>query len=268
MVALGRDVSRFREGDRVTPIFMQGWISGQPAPEVRNGQTLGFPLDGVLREYIALPAENALQAPAHLTDVQAAALPIAGLTAWATLFAGGVRSGSWVLVMGIGGVAIFALQFAKAAGARVAVLSSSDVKLARSRALGADATFNYRSEPDWAPLVRKATGGRGMDIIAETAGTLAQSLAALAFGDFVGVIGFTGGPSANLDVRQLIGSLIRVQGIATGPRSTFEEMNRAIVQHELKPVVDQVSPMEKASEAFALMQRGGHFGKIGISIAA
>lgn len=267
VVALGSEVSRFGEGDRVIPIYTQGWISGQPTPEMRAGRTLGFPLDGVLREYIAVPAEDAVHVPAHLTDLQAAALPIAGLTAWTTLDQGRLQPGHWVLAMGTGGVAIFALQFAKLAGARIAVISSSDEKLGRARSLGADATVNYRSNPEWMPLVRRVTAGRGADIIVETAGTLSQSLAAAAFGGFVGMIGFTGGPIAELDVRQVTGSLIRLQGIATGSRSSFEAMNRAIAQHELKPVVEHVFPLARVAEAFALMERGGHFGKIGISIA-
>ena len=214
----------------------QGWISGQPTPEMRARHTLGFPLDGVLREYIAVPAEDAVHAPGHLTNVQAAALPIAGVTAWTALTAGGAQPGNWVLAMGTGGVAIFALQFAKAAGARVAVISSSDEKLSRARSLGADATFNYRSDPDWAPLVREATGGRGVDIVVDTAGTLSQSLSALACGGFAAIIGFTGGPLANLDIRQVIGSIVRMQGIGAGPRTSLEVMNRAIVQHESEVV--------------------------------
>lgn len=268
VVALGADVSRFREGDRVMPTFTQGWVSGQPTPEARNGRTLGFPLDGVLREYVAVPAEDAVHAPPHLTDLQAAALPIAGLTAWTALEQGGVKPGAWVLAMGTGGVTIFALQFAKLAGARVAVISSSDDKLERARSLGADATVNYRTTPDWVPVVRQATGGRGVDIVVETAGTLSQSLAAVAFGGYVGIIGFTGGPSAKLDIRQVIGSLVRLEGIATGSRSGFEAMNRAVAQHKLEPVVEQSFPLASAAEALSVMEQGSHFGKIGIRIAA
>ena len=267
VVACGSEVSRFREGDRAMPTFTQGWIGGQPTPETRAKRTLGFPLDGVLREYIAVSAEDAVHVPNHLTDLQAAALPIAALTAWTTLAEGRLQPGQWVLAMGTGGVAIFALQFAKLAGARVAVISSSDEKLARARSLGADATFNYRTNPEWMPLVRQATAGRGADIIVETAGTLPQSLAAAAFGGFVGIIGFTGRPVGELDVRQVIGSLIQLKGISTGSRFSFEAMNRAIAQHELQPVVEHVFPLAKVAEAFALMERGGQFGKIGISIA-
>lgn len=267
VVARGSGVARFAEGDRVVPVYTQGWVDGRPTPEMRANRTLGVPLDGVLREYITVPAEDAVHAPLTLTDVEAAALPIAALTAWTTLTEASVKPGDWVLAMGTGGVALFALQFAKRAGAQVAVISSSDEKLERARALGADAVVNYRANPDWAPLVRQATGGRGADIVVETAGTLQRSLNAAAFGGFVGVIGFTGGYAAELDLRQVIGPMLRVQGIAVGSRSGFEAMNRAIDLHGIKPVIDQVFPLERTQDALALMQRGGHFGKIAIAIA-
>jgi len=267
VVALGPEVTRFKPGERVIPVYTQGWIDGRPTPEMRAGRTLGFPLDGVLRDYVAVPAEDAVHAPASLSDLGAATLPIAALTAWTTLQAGGLRPGQWVLAMGTGGVALFTLQFAKLAGARVAVISSSDEKLARAQALGADATVNYRDNPDWAPLIREATDGRGVDIVVETAGTLSNALKAVAFGGFVGVVGFAGGSLAELDVRQVIGPLIRLQGLAPGSRSSFEAMNRAIAQHGLTPVVDEVFPLERAADAFARLDSGTHFGKIGINFA-
>lgn len=267
VVEVAAGVTRFKPGDRVIPVYTQGWIDGRPTPEQRATRTLGVPLDGVLQEYIAVPAQDAVAAPAHLSTVEAATLPIAALTAWSTLQDGGIKTGDWVLVQGTGGVAIFALQFAKLAGARVVVLSSSDEKLERARALGADATISYRTTPEWAAPVRTATGGRGADIVVETAGhTLTQSLSAAAFGGFIGVIGFTGGYAAKLDVRQLLGPMIRVQGIAVGSRNRFEAMNRAIKVHGLKPVVDQVFPLAETREAFELIKRGGHFGKIGIAV--
>lgn len=266
VVAIGAGVTRFAVGDRAVPTYTQGWIGGLPTPEMRAGQTLGLPLDGVLRSYIAVPAEAAVHPPDHLSDMEAATLPIAALTAWTTLHEGHVQPGSWVLTMGTGGVALFALQFAKLAGARVVAISSSEEKLARARVLGADATINYRDNPDWTPLVRQATGGRGVDIVVETAGELSKSVGAAAFGGFVGVIGFTGGHTGPFDVRAMIGSLPRMQGIATGSRSGFEAMNRAVSQHGLKPVVEHVFPFEQTVDAFALLRSGGHFGKIGIRI--
>jgi NADPH:quinone reductase-like Zn-dependent oxidoreductase len=268
VVEAGPGVTRFKVGDRVVPTYTQGWIDGLPTPEQRVYRTLGVPLSGVLQDYIAVPAEDAVTPPAHLTDVEAATLPIAALTAWSTLQEGGVKPGDWVLVEGTGGVALFALQFAKLAGARVLLLSSSEEKLARARDLGADATINYREVPEWGTAAKAATGGRGADIVVETTGsTLPQALSAVAFGGFVGVIGFVGGYQAGMDIRQLIGPMVRVQGIAVGSRTRFEAMNRAIAAHGLRPVVDQVFPLERAADAFALMERGGHFGKIAISLA-
>lgn len=266
VVETGAAVTRFKVGDRVVPTYTQGWIDGLPTPEQRTGRTLGVPLSGVLQDYVAVPAEDAVATPAHLSDAEAATLPIAALTAWSTLQEGGVKPGDWVLVEGTGGVALFALQFAKLAGARVLVLSSSDEKLGRARELGADATINYRETPEWGAVAKAATGGRGIDIVVETVGSaLPQALAATAFGGFVGVIGFVGGYQTGLDIRQLIGPMVRVQGIAVGSRTRFEAMNRAIGAHGLRPVLDRVFPLEQTVDAFALMERGGHFGKIGIA---
>src|SRR5262245_41018804 len=262
VVEVGEDVTRFKVGDRVVPIYTQGWHDGMPTLELRTKRTLGVPLSGVLQEYIAVPAEDAVSLPAHLTDREAATLPIAAVTAWSTLQEGGIKAGDAVLVQGTGGVALFALQFAKLFGARVIALSSSDEKLARARQLGADAGINYRSTPDWSGPVKEATGGRGVDIVVETAGaTLDKSLASLAFGGFVGIVGFVASYNAQMTLRAIIGPMLRVQGIAIGSRARFESMNRAITLHNLKPVVDSVFPLEKAVDAFKHLEQGKHFGK-------
>jgi NADPH:quinone reductase-like Zn-dependent oxidoreductase len=266
IVEIGSKVTRFGVGERVLPIYTQGWIDGNPTPEQRSQRSLGTPLDGVLQDYIAVPAEDAVRAPVHLSDVEAATLPIAGLTAWSTLQDGGVKPGDWVLVEGTGGVAIFALQFAKLAGARVVAISSSDDKLRRVSEFGADATINYRSTPDWAPAVKAATGGRGADIVVETSGSLSKSFAAAAFNGFVGIVGFTAGYRAEVDIRHIILPILRIQGMAIGSRNRFEAMNRAIEMHALRPVIDRVFPLERAADAFALLESGGHLGKIGISL--
>ncbi|HWA12005.1 MAG TPA: NAD(P)-dependent alcohol dehydrogenase [Burkholderiales bacterium] len=267
VVEVGEDVKRFKAGDRVIPIYTQGWHDGLPTLELRTQRTLGAPLAGVLQEYIAVPAEDAVSVPAHLSDREAATLPIAALTAWSTLQEGGIKAGDSVLVQGTGGVALFALQFARLMGARVIVLSSSDEKLARAKQLGADAGINYRTTPEWAGPVKEATGGRGVDIVVETAGgTLDKSLAALAFGGFVGIVGFVGGYTAQIPLRAVIGPMVRIQGIAVGSRARFEAMNRAIERHKLKPVIDAVYPLEKAADAFRHMEQGRHFGKIVVDL--
>ena len=267
VVEVGEEVTRFKAGDRVSPIYTQGWHDGLPTLELRTKRTLGAPLSGVLQEYIAVPAEDAVSVPAHLSDGEAATLPIAALTAWSTLQEGGVKPGDTVLVQGTGGVSLFALQFAKLAGARVIALSSSDEKLARAKQLGADVGINYRTTPDWNVPVREATQGKGVDIIVETAGaTLDKSLASLAFGGFIGVVGFVAGYKAEIPIRALLGPMIRVQGIAVGSRARFEAMNRAIAQHKLKPVVDSTFPLDKAADAFRRMEQGKHFGKIVVNL--
>lgn len=268
VVEIGEEVSRFKVGDRAIPIYTQGWHDGYPTLELRTKRTLGAPLSGVLQEYIAVPAEDAVSVPAHLSDQEAATLPIAALTAWSTLQEGGIKAGDTVLVQGTGGVALFALQFAKLMGARVIALSSSDEKLARAKQLGADAGINYRTTPDWSGPVREATQGRGVDIVVETAGaTMDKSLASLAFGGFIGIVGFVAGYKAEIPLRAVIGPMVRIQGIAVGSRARFEAMNRAIALHELKPVVDSVFPLERAADAFRHMEQGKHFGKIVISVS-
>jgi NADPH:quinone reductase-like Zn-dependent oxidoreductase len=267
VVEIGEDVARFKVGDRVMPIYTQGWHDGLPTLELRTKRTLGAPLDGVLQEYIAVPAQDAVSVPPHLSDAEAATLPIAALTAWSTLQEGGLKPGDSVLVQGTGGVALFALQFAKLAGARVIALSSSDEKLGRARQLGADIGINYRTTPDWSAAVRDATQGKGVDIVVETAGaTLDKSLASLTFGGFVGIVGFVAGYKAEIPLRAVIGPMIRVQGIAVGSRARFEAMNRAIALHKLKPVVDSTFALDKAADAFRRMEQGRHFGKIVVSL--
>lgn len=267
VVAVGPEVTRFKVGERVMPLYTQGWYDGKPTLEMRTRRTLGAPLAGVLAEYVAVPAEDAVSVPAHLSDAEAATLPIAALTAWTTLQEGGIKPGDSVLVQGTGGVALFAVQFARLAGATVIILSSSDEKLQRAKQLGADIGINYRTTPKWEDAVKAATGGRGVDIVVETAGaSMAQSLACTAFGGFVGVVGFVAGYTAEIPLRALIGPLMRVQGIAVGSRTRFEAMNRAIERHGLKPVIDSRFPLADAAAAFTHMRDGKHFGKIVIDI--
>ncbi len=267
VVEIGEEVTRFKVGDRVAPVYTQGWHDGYPTPEQRTKRTLGAPLSGVLQEYVVVPAEEAVSVPSNLSDAETATLPIAALTAWSTLQEGGIKAGDTVLVQGTGGVALFALQFAKVMGARVVALSSSDEKLARAKQLGADIGINYRTTPDWGVAVKEATQGRGVDIVVETAGaTMDKSLAAVAFGGFIGIVGFVAGLKAEIPLRSVIGPMIRIQGIAVGSRTRFEAMNRAIALHKLKPVIDSTFPLAKAADAFRHLEQGKHFGKIVIGL--
>lgn len=267
IVAVGDGVTRFSVGDRVAPVYTQGWYQGLPTVEQRTRTTLGGPLDGVLQEYICVSEGDAVRAPDYLSDMEVATLPIAALTAWSTLSEGGINADSVVLVQGSGGVSLFALQFAKAAGAYVIATSSSDEKLERMGKMGADACINYRQTPDWALAVREATQGRGADIIVEVGGaTLPTSLAAAALGGFVGVVGFVAGDEANIRLRSLILPMIRIQGIAIGSRARFEEMNQYMTTHQIRPVIDRVYGFDQSSSAFRHLESGSHFGKIVIAL--
>lgn len=266
--AVGADVSRFKAGDRVVPAYIQGWRDGALTREQRAGGTLGGPLPGVLREYIVVPAEDAVHAPAHLDDREASTLPIAAVTAWSTLTQGGIAAGKTVLVQGSGGVALFAAQFARAAGARVLALSGSEAKAQVLRDHGADLVIDYRKTPQWSGAVLEATGGRGVDIVVETVGTtLDQSLAATGFGGFIGVVGFLGGFEVPLNVRNLIGPMVRMQGIVVGSRATLEAVIRLMEMHRIKPLVDSVFALGQSADAFRRLQAALHAGKIVIDVA-
>jgi len=269
VVAVGDGVTRVAVGDRVAGIFAQGWTAGEPALEKVRATTLGGPLDGMLSEYRALSQEGVVKVPDYLTDEEAATLPCAALTAWSALITHGqLKPGDTVLVQGTGGVSIFALQFAKAAGARVIITSGSDEKLERAKALGADEIINYRQAPDWDKAVREMTGGRGVDHIVEVGGvgTLAKSIRSVRFGGHISLIGVLSGRAGEIDIAPVLMQNIRVQGIIVGSREMFEAMNRALEQNQIRPVVDKIFALDETRQAFELMAQGGHFGKICIRI--
>ncbi len=263
----GPGVTRVRQGDRVCPIFAQKWLAGTPTrAELRS--TLGAPLDGALADYMLVSEEGVVVPPAHLTDPEAAALPCAALTAWSALVTlGALRAGQTVLVQGSGGVAIFALQFAKLGGARVIATSSAAAKRERLLELGADAVIDYRADERWGKTARKLSG-EGVDLVVELggAGTLAQSLAAVKPGGTVALIGVLAGHRAPVDILPLVMQGVRVQGIFVGHRESFEAMNTAIAEHELRPVIDRVFPFEEAREAFEYMADGAHLGKVCLTL--
>ncbi|WP_027714398.1 NAD(P)-dependent alcohol dehydrogenase [Desulfuromonas sp. TF] len=267
VVAVGPDVSRFQIGDRVAGTFFQNWSSGAISREA-TAKALGGSVDGMLAEYVVLPERGIIHTPRHLTFEEAATLPCAGVTAWSAVAESGrIRAGETVLLLGTGGVSLFALQFAKMHGAHVIVASSSDDKLKRARELGADTLINYRRTPDWDEEVLKATGGHGVDIVVEVGGggTLERSIKAVRVGGFIAVIGVVAG-GGQVDPRPIISRGIRLQGIYVGSRDQFEAMNRAISQAELRPFVGRTFSFEEAREGYDYLASGAHMGKIVINV--
>lgn len=267
VVALGSGVTQWKTGDRVCPIFTQGWIEG--ASTMRKNRTTlgGGDMDGVLREYGAFPESGLVRIPESLSYEEAATLPCAGVTAWHALVnSGNVKAGETVLTLGTGGVSIFALQFARMHGARVLATSSSDEKLAQAKALGAGELINYKGTPDWDKEVLRLTGKRGVDHVVEVggAGTLAKSLNAVRVGGHVALIGvLTSGGDFN--PASILMKGVRVQGIFVGSREMFEDMNRAIEASEMKPVIDKTFAFADVRAALQYMESGAHFGKIVIT---
>ncbi len=266
VVETGAGVTRFKPGDRVVASFFQRWPAG-PITAEAMASALGGPIDGLLTDHAVLEEDGLLAIPEHLSYEEAATLPCAALTAWHILVEmGRLKAGDTVLVLGTGGVSIFALQFAALQGARAIVTSSSDEKLARARDLGAWQTINYRSNPDWEQEVLALTKGRGVDLVAEVggAGTLERSIQAVRVGGSIGLVGvLTGG---TIDPTSVMRKSIRLQGIYVGSRAMFENMNRAIAAGGLKPVIDASFGFEEARAAYHRMQGAGHFGKIVITI--
>jgi NADPH:quinone reductase-like Zn-dependent oxidoreductase len=264
VVETGAGVTRVKVGDRVCPCFHQGWVAGAPDLE-RLTQTLGGPIDGTMADLMCLPEGGVVKAPAHLTHEEAATLPCAALTAWSAIVTyDSLGPGSRVLVQGTGGVALFAIQFAKLLGAHVAVISSSDAKLARAKALGADAAINYTTTPEWAKATREITGGRGYDHIVELGGekTLPQSLRCIRPGGTLSMIGVVSGGTATVPLGLVVTRHVRLQGITVGHRDGFEAMLRAFEQHRVKPVIDRTFAFEELKEAMAYLKSGAHFGKV------
>ncbi|QDQ28964.1 NAD(P)-dependent alcohol dehydrogenase [Chitinimonas arctica] len=267
VAVLGEGVSGLSLGDRVIPHFMPNWQGGGITPH--NVAALrGVNLPGSLAEYVAVPVASLVALPAHLDFVHGAALPIAATTAWNGVRSAQVRPGSVVVLLGTGGVSIFALQFAKAAGATVILASSSDEKLARARQLGADHLINYRAMPAWDEEVLELTEGRGADLVVETVGgaNFARSLNAATVGGTVFTVGFIGGTAASIDMLPIIVKALRIVGNNTGSVADLAEATRAIAAHRIVPVIDRVFGIAETSSAYAELSAGGrHFGKIAIA---
>jgi NADPH:quinone reductase-like Zn-dependent oxidoreductase len=270
IAAIGQGVTRVAVGDRVAGIFFQHWLDGDPAPDKFKG-ALGGDIDGTLAQQILLHEDGVVKIPDHLSFEEAATLPCAGVTAWnAVITAGRVKSGDTVLIQGTGGVSCFALQFAKGLGARVLGTSSSAGKLHRAAKLGLDAGHNYREDPEWARWAVSQTGGGGVDLTIEVggAGTLQQSMAATRTGGVIAQIGVLSGREQSLTITPILHKMLDIRGIYVGSRQHFLEMNRAIAQTGLHPVVDRVFSFGEAREAFTTMENASHFGKIVISVTA
>jgi NADPH:quinone reductase-like Zn-dependent oxidoreductase len=268
VVAVRDGVKKWKIGDRVCPIFTQAWIDGSLSIEKRRTTLGAGDLDGVLREYGAFDENGLVEVPAHLSFEEAATLPCAAVTAWnALIVSGRLKAGDTVLVLGTGGVSIFALQFAEMHGARVILTSGSDQKLAKARGLGADEIINYKRTPDWDKEVLRLTEKIGVDHVIEVggAGTLSKSLTSVRIDGHVAVIGVLAG-AGEVDPRGVLMKAVRLQGILVGSRRMFEEMNDAIEVNQLKPVIDRTFAFDEVSEALRYMESGSHFGKIVVSL--
>jgi NADPH:quinone reductase-like Zn-dependent oxidoreductase len=268
VVAVGPGVQRVKAGDRVCGSFAQGWISGRPTAAIMQ-TTLGGPRDGVLAELVLLDEAGVVPTPEYLSDVEAATLPCAAVTAWSAIVqTGQLGAGDTALLQGTGGVSLFALQIARLFGVRVIITSGSDEKLARAQALGAEVGLNYKTDPHWGDSAKKLTGGVGVDLVLEVGGaaTIHQSLRAVRMDGRIALVGNLGGNATELSLPSVFMRRIRIQGLLVGSRETFENLNRALTQHSVKPVVDCVVPFDEVRQAFDRLSSGQHFGKIVVSI--
>jgi NADPH:quinone reductase-like Zn-dependent oxidoreductase len=268
VLACGEGVAELSVGDAVVSAFWPYWLSGDMTAATRR-DIPGETVDGYAREYACMPAHAFTRAPSSYSYAQAATLPCAGVTAWRGLIVQGkVKPGDTVLVMGSGSVSLFALQFAKAAGARVIATSSSEEKLEKLKQLGADDLVNYKSTPSWGEKAKALTDGRGVDHVIEVGGpaTFAQSMAACKPGGHIAVIGLLSGVVAEVNIPALFSAQLRVSGISIGSRADQEDMIRAIDVNRLKPVIDRSFRLEQITAAFEYYQTQRHFGKIGIEI--
>lgn len=267
VVAVGEAVTKWKVGDRVMPIFMQGWLDG--AVDFQKARTaLGGDVDGVLREFGAFDENGLVCIPEHLSYEEAATLPCAAVTAYHALFcSGSLKPDETVLLQGTGGVSIFALQFAAHFGAKTIITSSSDEKLKRAEELGANELINYKEREDWDKAVLELTGKRGVDHVVEVggAGTLPKSINAVKMGGHIAVIGVLS-QGDGVNPIPILQKSIKLQGIFVGSRQMFEDMNRLISQNSIKPVIDKVFDFAEVKEALKYMEDGAHFGKIVVKI--
>ena len=256
VIAVGDGVTVFRAGDRVAGSFFQKWIAGPYAREY-GASALGGAIPGVLTQFRVFDQAGLIRIPEHFSYQEGATLPCAGLTAWNALVPSmHVQAGDTVLLLGTGGVSIFGLQFAKLHGARVIITSSSDEKLARAKALGADETINYKTTPEWDKEVLRLTAGRGVDMVLEVGGgeTFTRSMNSVRASGQMAVIGVLSGVAGTIPVGLIGIQTLSVRGIFVGSVAMFEDMNRAITANQLRPVIDRVFPFEQSVDALRYLQ--------------
>jgi len=264
VIAVGHDVDEFKVADNVVSTFYPYWLGGEMTPATKR-DVPGESVDGYAREYVCMPAHAFTKAPAGCTHVEAATLTCAGVTAWRGLVVcGQVKPGDTVLILGTGGVSLFAMQFAKAAGARVIATSSSEEKLEKLKRLGADTVINYKAVRDWGQKAKALTDGRGVDHVIEVGGpgTLMQSITACRMGGHIALIGVLTGFAGEVAIPALFSNQIRISGISIGSRADQEDMIRAITANRLKPVVDRSFPLHEIVAALKYYESQEHFGKV------
>lgn len=268
IAAVGEGVASFKPGDRVVCPFMPTWLEGEFS-QAHASKALGGAVDGMLREFAVVRAESLLRIPDYLSVEEAATLPCAAVTAWDALHVrGGLKAGETVLILGTGGVSIFALQFAKLAGARVLATTSSDEKARHLLELGADAVHNYKTDPAWEDWALTQTEKRGVDKVIEIGGaeTLNRSLKATRFGGHIALIGVLTGTSAEIQTVQILRKGIRLDGIYVGSREMFAQMLTTMERKKMRPVIDSMFEFKQAPDAFRRIESGKHFGKIVIRV--
>jgi NADPH:quinone reductase-like Zn-dependent oxidoreductase len=267
VIETGPGVTRVKPEDRVAATFMQGWLEGE-IDDAKSRTALGGSIPGVAAEYCVFREEGLVRLPDYLSDKEAATLPCAAVTAWNALFeSGSLKPGHTVLTLGTGGVSVFALQFARLAGARVIVTSSSEEKIARVRELGAQDAINYGSTPDWEKRVRELTEGRGVDQVIEVggAGTLAKSIKSVRTGGTISLIGALA-EGSDVNPMPVLMRHLRVQGIFVGSRTMFERMLKAMELAQVRPVIDRTFGQDELHDALRYMQDAKHLGKIAVRV--
>lgn len=264
VVQLGDGVSRWNVGDRVSPIFVRDWIDGEPT-DAKLRTSLGGGIDGVLREFITCPESSLVAIPDSMSFADAATVPCAAVTAWHALFeSGNLQAGQTVLLLGTGGVSMFALQLAHAAGAKVIMTSSSDEKLEVAKNHGADEVVNYAQHPEWHKEVKRLTAGRGVDHVVEVGGpgTLERSIKSTTVGGHIHLIGVLDSPAAKISPMLSVFNLLTIRGIYVGSREMHERTLAAFQKHGLRPIIDKRFAFDDAIEAYRTFQSQKHVGKV------